>query len=525
MLSYKRKLRTYLSAILLTTFLTVIVFPLAPLFRLTATGAPIPGLTIEEAVQLAYNNDPDAKKAELNVEQAQLARDDLAQYVDWIPTGGMVVPAYQELFNNFQQAEISLGVAKKVQATQKDLVTKNVIAAYTKVIKDKNTLDLARLSLANLQKQTAIRKTSKDLGMISSFDWQTIERGLKQAEEGVKAAEATYRSSCLALNALIGKSKDNAYELVSRPVGEHIPRNSLDQEYTRATNDAVLVWRAEQMLAIEQSKQTWVLPNVSSDLSRVLLEQAQVDYEKAKRDARLTIESLYYGIDALERQIQVAKEADILAQEKLRMAEIKYRVGILPLVSITPGQEDLMSARVEAEKARAELENLRADLAKLKADFYYVTGRNVYESADWSTGSGSAVDLGTINQKPQTGKRICFTVGEHTYMNGEDVITLDTPAYIKSGRTYLPVRALGESLGAVVSWDEETRTVTLKRGTDLVEMAIGDYNIKTNGSYTTMEVAPEIVGGRTMLPARYVAEAFGALISWDEKSQEVVIFR
>jgi hypothetical protein len=250
-----------------------------------------------------------------------------------------------------------------------------------------------------------------------------------------------------------------------------------------------------------------------------------LDHEIAKRNARSTVENLYYGIDALERQIQVVKETYNLAQDKLRMAEIKYRVGTLPLLSITPGQEDLMSARVEAEKARAELENLRADLAKLKADFYYVTGRNVYESADWSTGSGSAVDLGTINYKPQTGKRICFTVGEHTYMNGEDVITLDTPAYIKSGRTYLPVRALGESLGAVVSWDEETRTVTLKRGTDLVEMAIGDYNIKTNGSYTTMEVAPEIVGGRTMLPARYVAEAFGALISWDEKSQEVVIFR
>ena len=129
----------------------------------------------------------------------------------------MVLPAYQELFNSFQQAEISLGVAKKVQATQKDLVAKNVIAAYNQVIKDKNNLDLARLSLEQLQKQTAIRKTSKDLGMISSFDWQTIERGLKQAEEGVKAAEATYRSSCLALNALIGKSKDNAYELVKGP--------------------------------------------------------------------------------------------------------------------------------------------------------------------------------------------------------------------------------------------------------------------------------------------------------------------
>lgn len=525
MLSRKRKLYTYLSTVLLTAFLTVVIFPLNPRCGEIAFGNSAPGLSIEQAVQLAFKNDPDAKKAELDVEKAQIARDDLAQYVDWIPTGGMVLPAYQELFNNFQQAEIALGVAKKVQATQKDLVTKNVIAAYTKVIKDKNTLDLARLSLEQLQKQMAIRKTSRDLGMISDYDWQTIERGLKQAEEGVKAAEANYLGSCLALNALTGQSKDKTYELISRPIREQTHKNSLDQEYSRATNDAVLVWRAEQILAIEQSKQSWVLPNVSSDLSRVLLNQAELDYQKAKRDARLAIEGLYYGMDALERQIQVAKEAYNLAQDKLRMAEVKYRVGTLPLVSITPGQEDLMQARVAAEKSKAELESLQADLAKLKADFYYVTGRTVYESADWSNGSGSSINLDTINNKPQTGKRISFTVGAPTYRNGDNIITLDTPAYIKNGRTYLPVRALGESLGANVSWDEETRTVTLKRGEDQVEMVIGDYNIRINGSYTTMEVVPEIAGGRTMLPARYVAEAFGALMSWNEKDREVVMFQ
>jgi hypothetical protein len=117
--------------------------------------------------------------------------------------------------------------------------------------------------------------------MISSYDWQTIERGLKQAEEGVKAAEATYRSSCLALNALMGQSKDKTYELVNRPSQvEQIHKNSLDQEYSRATNDAVLVWRAEQMLAIEQSKQPWVLPNVSSDLSRVLWSRPRLTMRK-----------------------------------------------------------------------------------------------------------------------------------------------------------------------------------------------------------------------------------------------------
>ena len=521
----RRKLVTYLVGGILLAFFSVSIWPNPGLYGMTDTNSASKSLTLEEAIQLAYKRNPEAKKADLAVEQTEIIRDRAAQAVIFSLTDGLVTPVYQQVFNSYQQAEIAWQAAKKAQANQMDLVSKNVITAYSKAIKDFNNLELARLSLAKLQKQAAITKTSKELGMISALDWQTLERGIKQAEDSVKAAEANYLSSRLALITLTGQNSNTDFELVSRPLFDEIPKDSLDQECSRAIDDGVLVWRAQQQLEIEKSKEPWDLPDVTSKEKKLNLNQAELDYEIAKRDTRSTVESLYYGIDALERQIQVAKEADILAQEKLRIAEIKYRVGILPLVSITPGQEDLMSARVAAEKSRADLENLRADLAKLKADFYYVTGRTVYESADWSTGSGSSIDLQTVNYKPQTGKRISFTVGAPTYMNGDDIIALDTPAYIKSGRTYLPVRALGESLGAVVSWDEDTRTVTLTRGEDRVEMKIGDYNIKVNGSYTTMEVVPEITGGRTMLPARYVAEAFGALISWDERNQEVVIFR
>ena len=52
-----------------------------------------------------------------------------------------------------------------------------MIAAYNQVIKDKNNLDLARLSLEQLRKQTAVRETSKDLGMIRALTGRLLSGG------------------------------------------------------------------------------------------------------------------------------------------------------------------------------------------------------------------------------------------------------------------------------------------------------------------------------------------------------------
>jgi len=45
-------------------------------------------------------------------------------------------------------------------------------------------------------------------------------------------------------------------------------------------------------------------------------------------------------------------------------------------------------------------------------------------------------------------------------VNGEPV-QLDAPAFIQNGRTYLPVRFISENLGAVVTWDDTAKTVTI----------------------------------------------------------------
>ncbi len=339
-------------------------------------------ITLEDTLQIAYSNNPDLRKADLEVEKAQILRDDTREMIDWIPTGGLIYPETQQVFNAYQQAEIGLTTAKKAQASEKDRITQEVITAYTKVLKDFNTMESTRLTLEDLEHQKRIAGMSMGLGLISEMDYQQLESGIKQAEAGYKAAQAAYEGSMASLRYLLGQNASWNPVLSSRAILDTYSRNELSVELSRGTSESILVWTQKALLDIEESKKTWVLPNTSSDMKKVDLHMAEINYEQAKRDVKATIEGLYHGIDAIEGQIQAAESALATAQKELEIAQLKYDIGAIPRYSMT-GTDSLSAAEVAAETARMDLENLKADLAQMKAQFAYLTGQEPYDPNDW----------------------------------------------------------------------------------------------------------------------------------------------
>ncbi len=122
-----------------------------------------------------------------------------------------------------------------------------------------------------------------------------------------------------------------------------------------------------------------------------------------------------------------------------------------------------------------------------------------------------------------SGASISFKVGSNIYtVNGVNKV-MDASPYIKSDRTYVPMRYVAESLGAEVVWDQTAQTVTLTKGDTVVVFTIGSTTYTVNGESAVADVAPEITSDRTMLPARYAAEALGAVVGWDQATQTVII--
>ena len=101
----------------------------------------------------------------------------------------------------------------------------------------------------------------------------------------------------------------------------------------------------------------------------------------------------------------------------------------------------------------------------------------------------------------------------------------DTPPIIMNDRVMLPVRAIFEGVGAKLTWDGDTKTLTGTKDSHAVVMTVGDEEYTIDGIKHTMDIAPAISEGRTFAPARYVAEAFGYTADWDNIKKTVAIHK
>ncbi len=109
-------------------------------------------------------------------------------------------------------------------------------------------------------------------------------------------------------------------------------------------------------------------------------------------------------------------------------------------------------------------------------------------------------------------------------VNGKKLYFPDAKPFIdENGRTQTPARFIGEELGATVPWDKDTKTATFVRGDNKLEIYIGKKEYKLDGQVKQMDTEALLHEDRTFVPARYVAEAFGATVEWRSATRVVSI--
>lgn len=102
-------------------------------------------------------------------------------------------------------------------------------------------------------------------------------------------------------------------------------------------------------------------------------------------------------------------------------------------------------------------------------------------------------------------------------------LEFDQSPVIENGRTLVPMRAIFEALGAQVTWDGDKNLVTAKNENTVITMVIGKNNMTLNSKTISLDTAPKIINGRTLVPVRAVSEAFDAQVGWNSTTQTVTI--
>ena len=102
-------------------------------------------------------------------------------------------------------------------------------------------------------------------------------------------------------------------------------------------------------------------------------------------------------------------------------------------------------------------------------------------------------------------------------------LAFDVPPTIENGRTLVPFRTVFEAFGANVDWDSQTNSVLASKSDIGINLVIGKNTAYVNEKAVQLDVPPKIVNGRTLVPLRFVGESLGANVDWDGATKTVII--
>lgn len=162
--------------------------------------------------------------------------------------------------------------------------------------------------------------------------------------------------------------------------------------------------------------------------------------------------------------------------------------------------------------------------AKLKRVYVVTLGQ---ADAEKQPVGSIAIDNLTVRTatpvKEPTRASIVMTVGSaKATVNGKSA-TLEAKPILQSGSTYVPLRFVTEAMGAQVLFNDKTRKITVLRGSQLLEMTLGQKDYTLNGVRYTSDVAPFTQNSRTLIPIRLFSEKLGFKVKYEDKLRQITI--
>ncbi len=335
-----------------------------------------------------------------------------------------------------------------------------------------------------------------------------------------------------------GSSSDSGSSGSDDPPGDDSRSGSDDSGSDDSTSDdAVLDDSSSSSLSSNPEYMNLVREKelLSSKIDGV---KAQLDTAKDGADAALTarleteLRTLKNQKDAIETQMNqlvgddrfklfdsskhwVETELDTLKDQRdaveRELIRLKTELSLLTASSDTAGQALLRQKIAEQEALK---DSLQVQIREKKLAIRDLL-RELYSDDEWNAAVKLQAELDKLTNVHALPINSIFVSGKE--------VKFDTPPVISSGRTLIPVRAIAASLGATVLWDEREQKITIQKGTTVIEFEIGDDSMKVNGTSTDLDVPPQIINGRTVIPLRAMVESLGLQVDWDEKIQVLEI--
>lgn len=109
-------------------------------------------------------------------------------------------------------------------------------------------------------------------------------------------------------------------------------------------------------------------------------------------------------------------------------------------------------------------------------------------------------------------------------LDGNEILFPDAKPFIdERDRVLVPIRFVSEALGALVDWENKSRTAVIKQDNYEIRYTVYQPMAYLNGEMMVMDTYGVLKDCRTMVPIRFISELLGCTVVWDENTSTVVI--
>ncbi len=109
-------------------------------------------------------------------------------------------------------------------------------------------------------------------------------------------------------------------------------------------------------------------------------------------------------------------------------------------------------------------------------------------------------------------------------LDGNEIYFPDAKPFIdERDRVLVPIRFVSEALGALVDWENESQTAIIKQNNDVIRYTVYQMKAYLNDEMIVMDTYGILKDDRTMVPIRFISELLGCIVFWDENTSTVVI--
>lgn len=124
---------------------------------------------------------------------------------------------------------------------------------------------------------------------------------------------------------------------------------------------------------------------------------------------------------------------------------------------------------------------------------------------------------------PLPKNQVKLTIDQKAISVNGQTETIDQAPVIVDGNTLVPIRFVTEAIGSKVDWYGDAGKASVERSGQLMDFWLGNKDYLADGLRKTAEVSPQLMNGRTMVPLRVLSEHFGWKVTWDGSTRTVTL--